>query len=140
VPKPQRAAPPRELERAPAGAAEFVICDHTIELIFRYLKHTMHGVHMITQHPIGIQNLFYALLLTALLHLHLKQRCLAEEGHNPLDILSTLPQQPDEHIVQISDDEDRPANHLAIARFFARLNDALTRFLEDIKALVAYSG
>jgi hypothetical protein len=99
-----------------------------IELIFRYLKHTMHGVHMITQHPIGIQNFFYALLLTSLLHLHFKQRCLAEEGHNPPDILPTLPQQPDEHIVQISDDEDRPTNHLAIARFFARLNDALTRF------------
>ena len=99
-----------------------------IELIFRYLKHTMHGVHIITQHPIGIQNFFYALLLTALLHLHFKQCCLAEEGHNPPDSLPILPQQPDESIVQTSDDEGRPTNHLAIARFFARLNDALTRF------------
>jgi DDE family transposase len=99
-----------------------------IELIFRYLKHTMHGVHIITQNPIGMQNCFYALVLTALLHLHLKQRCLAEEGYDPPQSLPTSPQQPDERNVQISDDGDRPTNHLAIARFFARLNDALTRF------------
>ena len=99
-----------------------------IELIFRYLKHTMHGVHIITQHPVGMQNFFYALLLTALLHLHFKQRCLAEEGYDPPDNLPILPQQPDENNVQTSDDEGRPTNHLAIARFFARLNDSLTRF------------
>lgn len=99
-----------------------------IELIFRYLKHTMHGVHIITQNPIGIQNFFYALLLTALLHLHLKQRCLAEEGHDPPSSPPIPPQQPDERNVQTSDDGGRPTNHLAIARFFARLNDALTRF------------
>lgn len=99
-----------------------------IELIFRYLKHTMHGVHLITQHPIGMHNFFYALLLTALLHLHFKQRCLAEEGHNPPTSSPILQAQPDERIVQTSDDEDRPTNHLAIARFFARLNDSLTRF------------
>lgn len=99
-----------------------------IELIFRYLKHTMHGVHIITQHPVGMQNFFYALLLTALLHLHFKQRCLAEEEYDPPDSLPVLPQQPDENNVQTSDDEGRPTNHLAIARFFARLNDSLTRF------------
>ena len=98
-----------------------------IELIFRYLKHTMHGVHIITQDPAGMQNFFYALLLTALLHLHFKQRCLAENGDNPpqeLPVLSDV----DERSVQISVDADRPTHHLAIARFFARLNDALTRF------------
>ena len=99
-----------------------------IELIFRYLKHTMHGVHIITQHPVGMQNFFYALLLAALLHLHFKQRCLAEEEYDPPDSLPVLPQQPDENNVQTSDDEGRPTNHLAIARFFARLNDSLTRF------------
>ena len=99
-----------------------------IELIFRYRKHTMHGVHIITQNPIGIQNFFYALLLTALLHLHLKQHCLAEEGHDPPNNLPIPPQKPDERNVQTSDDGGRPTNHLAIARFFARLNDALTRF------------
>ena len=98
-----------------------------IELIFRYLKHTMHGVHLITQHPTGIQNFFYALLLTALLHLRFKQRCLGEEGYNPPDSWSNEPGSS-ERTSQTSDDARRPTSHLAIARFFARLNDALTRF------------
>jgi len=98
-----------------------------IELIFRYLKHTMHGVHSITQHPVGIQNFFYALLLTALLHVHFKQRCLAEEGHYPPNHQAMQPE-ADERTVQTSDDAGRPTSHLAIARFFARLNDTLTRF------------
>lgn len=99
-----------------------------IELIFRYLKHTMHGVHIITQHPIGLHNFFYALILTALLHLKFKQRCLAEEGQHPPDNLAIRLQQPDERNLQTSTDVDRPTNHLAIARFFARLNEPLTRF------------
>jgi Transposase DDE domain len=98
-----------------------------IELIFRYLKHTMHSVHIITQHPVGIHNFFYALLLTALLHLHFKQRCLAEEDQYPPDRRS-LHQEADERTVQTSGDIGRPTNHLAIARFFARLNDTLARF------------
>src|SRR5881296_630483 len=36
--EPQWASPPRQLELAPPGAAEFVICDHTIELNFRDAK------------------------------------------------------------------------------------------------------
>jgi hypothetical protein len=36
--KPQRAAPPREVEFAPAGAAKCVICDHTIEVDNFYVK------------------------------------------------------------------------------------------------------
>jgi hypothetical protein len=34
----QRASPPRQLELPPSGAAEFVICDHTIELLFQVWK------------------------------------------------------------------------------------------------------
>ena len=35
VAEPQWASPPRQLELAPPGAAEFVICDHTIEIEIR---------------------------------------------------------------------------------------------------------
>jgi putative transposase len=38
LPQPQRASPPRQLELTPPGAAEFVICDHTIEFNFRDAK------------------------------------------------------------------------------------------------------
>ena len=74
-----------------------------------------------------MHNFFYALLLTALLHLHFKRRCLAEEAQYPPDSQSTQ-LEADERTVQTSDDTCRPTNHLAIARFFARLNDTLARF------------
>ena len=38
VTEPQGASPPRQLELAPPSAAEFVICDHTIECLFRDSK------------------------------------------------------------------------------------------------------
>ena len=36
--EPERAAPPRQLQVGPPRAAEFVICDHTIEFTFRDAK------------------------------------------------------------------------------------------------------
>src|SRR5258706_4701244 len=103
-----------------------------IALIFRYRKHTLHGVHRITHHPIGIQNFFYALLVTALLHLRFKQRCLGAGGYNPPDSRSNEPESG-ERTPQTRDDARRSTNHLAIARFFARLNDARTRFWKSSK-------
>ena len=38
APEPERAAPPRQLQLVPPSAAEFVICDHTIEFTFRDAK------------------------------------------------------------------------------------------------------
>ena len=38
VAEPKGASPPRQLELAPPGTAEFVICDHTIEFLFRDAK------------------------------------------------------------------------------------------------------
>ena len=38
VAEPKGASPPRQLELAPPGTAEFVICDHTIEIRYRYGK------------------------------------------------------------------------------------------------------
>jgi len=38
LPQPQWASPPRQKELTPPGAAEFVICDHTIELLFKEWK------------------------------------------------------------------------------------------------------
>jgi hypothetical protein len=47
-----------------------------IELIFRFLKHSLPGLQWLTTAPQGIESQFYALLITALLHLQLKQDCL----------------------------------------------------------------
>jgi len=43
--KPTWTSPPRQGERAPAGAAEFVICDHTIEQCFEEGKTELGMAH-----------------------------------------------------------------------------------------------
>jgi len=50
-----------------------------IELVFRFLKHSLNGLRLITTVPQGIESQFYALLITALLHLRFKQGCLLAE-------------------------------------------------------------
>ena len=42
VAEPQWASPPRQLELTPPGAAEFVICDHTIEVTIKEIKGGLH--------------------------------------------------------------------------------------------------
>src|SRR5262249_9335853 len=111
----------------------------TIELIFRALKWTMNGVYVITEHEEGINSFFAALFLTALLHIHLKRDCLAQEGHLPP--LSAEPPDVSEGYVQISADCTRTTTHLAIARFMAQVNMKLALFWKVpkhwLKALAA---
>jgi hypothetical protein len=97
-----------------------------IELIFRALKWTMNGVYVITEHEQGMNSFFAALFLTALLHIHLKRDCLAQEGHVP-PISVDVSDVPEEH-VQISADCTRTTTHLAIARFMAQVNTKLALF------------
>jgi hypothetical protein len=110
-----------------------------IELIFRALKWTMNGVYVITEHEEGINSFFAALFLTALLHIHLKRDCLAQEGHVPPISVDASPT-PEGH-VQISTDCTRTTTHLAIARFMAQVNTKLALFWKIpkhwLKALAA---
>jgi hypothetical protein len=46
-----------------------------IELVFRFLKGSLNALHLLSHSPAGVTIQFYALLITALLELHLKQRC-----------------------------------------------------------------
>lgn len=48
-----------------------------VELIFRFLKRSLNGLHLLSQSPEGVTIHFYALLITALLELRLKQRCVS---------------------------------------------------------------
>lgn len=48
-----------------------------VELVFRFLKRSLNGRHLLSQSPEGVTIHFYALLITALLELRLKQRCVA---------------------------------------------------------------
>ena len=48
-----------------------------VELIFRFLKRSLNGLHLLSQSKQGVTIHFYALLITALLQLRLKQKCVA---------------------------------------------------------------
>jgi putative transposase len=54
--QPQRPAPPRELEFTPAGTAEFVICDHTMEFHFRDAKQYWGLEDFMHVTPTGVTN------------------------------------------------------------------------------------
>ena len=46
-----------------------------VELVFRFLKRSLNGLHLLSSSRRGVTIHFYALLLTALLELRLKQKC-----------------------------------------------------------------
>lgn len=98
-----------------------------IELIFRFLKHTLQGVEVITQSKRGAENFFAGMFLTAILHLALKVDCLEQAGYLPPNEQTLQPEIASEH-PQISADAERPTVHLAIAALMARINDRLALF------------
>ena len=67
-----------------------------VELIFRFLKRSMNGLHILSTSQNGSQIHFYMLLCTALLQLHLKQKCLEQnnlpQGAVTDDNLRIIPQ------------------------------------------------
>ncbi len=62
-----------------------------VELIFRFLKRTMTGLHLLTTSKTGVTIQFYMLLCTALLQLRLKQTCvtIVEEAQPSEEIPET---------------------------------------------------
>ena len=57
-----------------------------VELLFRFLKRTLTGIHLIRHDQRGVTIQFYALMITALLELHLKQLVLDQhESQEPQD-------------------------------------------------------
>jgi len=48
-----------------------------VELIFRFLKRTLNGLHLVSTSKQGVTIQFYLLMITALLQLHLKQSCVS---------------------------------------------------------------
>ena len=53
-----------------------------IELIFRLLKRTMKGLHLMVQHPKGIETQFYLYMIAYLLLLSFKQKCASSRKPN----------------------------------------------------------
>jgi hypothetical protein len=54
-----------------------------VELIFRFLKRSLNGLHLLSQSQEGVTIHFYALLIAALLQLRLKQQCVEQGAPAP---------------------------------------------------------
>jgi len=67
-----------------------------VELLFRFLKRTMHGIHLINQSQEGVTIQFYMLLIVSLLQLRLKQQVMTshDEPDVPQSPESTPPHEP----------------------------------------------
>ena len=98
-----------------------------IELIFRFFKHTLNGVEVITQSKRGMDTFFAAMFLTAILQLSFKIDCLEQGGYLP-PAQQDLTKQQGGNRAQISSDPTRSTAHLAIAVLMARINDKLALF------------
>lgn len=69
-----------------------------VELIFRFLKRSLNGLHLLSHSQEGVTLHFYALLISALLQLRLKQQCVEvyEAALPPVPL--SLPE-PDEPVI-----------------------------------------
>ncbi len=66
-----------------------------VELIFRFLKRSLNGLHLLSQSQEGVTIQFYALLITALLELRLKQQCVdLHEAVNETDTATFPHEEP----------------------------------------------
>jgi SRSO17 transposase len=72
--KPTWTSPPRQGERAPAGAAEFVICDHTIEQGFEEGKTELGMAHYEVRKYPGWHHHMLTTMLAHFFLWHLKLR------------------------------------------------------------------
>lgn len=102
-----------------------------IELAFRFFKHTLQGLRVITQSHWGIENYFAGMFLTALLHVQFKVDCLESGGYDALAPGSArMPEQQEaqQKRVQPSRDTTRPSADSRIARFLADINQPLALF------------
>lgn len=104
-----------------------------IELAFRFFKHTMNGLKVITHSHWGIENYFAGMFLTALLHVQFKQECLDQDDNHPVQPKDA----PEERTgrpkratnnVQTSRDPARPTADGVIAKFLAQMNQPLALF------------
>lgn len=57
-----------------------------VELIFRFLKRTMHGLHLMCHHPSGLDIQFTLYMIAYLLLLHFKQTCAPIEEGVEIDV------------------------------------------------------
>jgi hypothetical protein len=92
-----------------------------IELLFRFLKRTMNGIHLIRHDEKGVTIQFHAMMITALLELYLKQQILDRQDD---------PSQHDAPAQGTTDPQPPPAqsNRLSGVEFVTWLNQKAKRY------------
>jgi Transposase DDE domain len=93
-----------------------------VELLFRFLKRTMNGIHLVKHTKRGVTIQFYALMITALLELYMKQQIMNEydETHDETD---------SDHNTEIEDDLSDPETALLdTCQFYKIIGDKLKRY------------
>ena len=93
-----------------------------VELLFRFLKRTMNGLHLVKNTHRGVTIQFYALMITALLELHLKQQIMTQydEDHDKTSI---------DHDTRSEYDVPNSETRLSDAgQFFKIIGDKLKRY------------
>lgn len=93
-----------------------------IELMFRFLKRTMNGIHLIKHDQRGVTIQFYAILIVALLQLHLKQ-VTTELGED-----SGADSERDKEEQNSDEQEDREKQILSKPEFFETIGKNLRKY------------
>jgi hypothetical protein len=82
-----------------------------VELIFRFLKRTMHSLHLMCHHPSGLEIQFTLYMIAYLLLLHFKQTCapVAEEVEINIDEINRIDMSQDGNPDEVESDSSKPA-------------------------------
>jgi hypothetical protein len=111
-----------------------------VELLFRFLKRTMHGIHLINQSQDGVTIQFYMLLIISLLQLRLKQHAMtshdehdaptstapsqSQEPPSSQDVSTDIPESPEPILHQLSSDYELSHPY----RFFEMIGEKLATY------------
>ena len=81
-----------------------------VELIFRFLKRTMHSLHLMCHHPSGLEIQFTLYMISYLLLLHFKQKCISiEETEINIEDINRIDMSHDGKPDDLESDASNPA-------------------------------
>jgi hypothetical protein len=98
-----------------------------VELIFRFLKRTMHGLHLMCHHPSGIEIQFTLYMISYLLLLHFKQKCAPVEGEK-MDEVEPVKNEQNEEIESESREETPSPSMFYICGLVSLLGDRVRAY------------
>jgi len=98
-----------------------------IELLFRFLKRTLNGIHLVRHDREGVTIQFYAMLIVALLQLHLKQHVL-DHDTSPDNTASTPAQDAPDNPSAPMERRKTPPSRLGPADFLKSLGESVKKY------------